>query len=152
MKTIFTFTVIGFFFTSFLIAQDGSDIKYCEPNKLDNTLIGKYCHIDFGKESFGGLVIDTIEINVKGKKMKFYEHREDNGFNNCFSKQYLIRVEDHKNSFTRLKDTKIDSLTSDKIYVTSVLNYYTNKLLIDTTTVFKHWYYRKNISKVLIEN
>jgi hypothetical protein len=152
MKREFILTAIGIFFMSCLMAQDGSNIRYYEPNKLDSTLIGKYCHIDFGKISFGGHAIDTIEINVKGQQMKFYEHREDNGFNNWFNKQYLIRVEDKDYSSTRLQNSKIDSLTSDRIYLTSTLSYYANESLIDTITVFQQWYDRKNVSKVLIKN
>jgi hypothetical protein len=136
---------------SFSMAQDGSNIKYYDPTNLDDSLIGKYCHIDFGKESFRGQTIDTIEINVKGQLMKFYEHRKDNGFNNWFNEQYLIRVEDKNQSATRLKGSRIDSLSNDRIYVTSILSYYVNNSPIDTITVFQHWYERKNISKVLIK-
>ncbi len=118
------------------MAQDGSNIRYYEPNKLDNTLVGKYCHIDFGQISFGGQAIDTIEINVKGQRMKFYEHRGDDGYNNWFNKQYLIRLEGKNQSSTRLQNSQIDSLTSDRIYVTSTLSYYANGSPIDTITVF----------------
>jgi len=134
------------------MAQDGSNIKYYEPTNLDSSLIGQYCHVDFGKESFGGRIIDSIEIKVKGQKMRFYEHRKDNGFNNWFNEQYLIRVEDKNQVSTRLQNSRIDSLTTDKIYLTSVLSYYTDESPIDTITVFQHWYERKNISKVLIKN
>ncbi|WP_378172628.1 hypothetical protein [Aquimarina sp. SS2-1] len=134
------------------MAQDGSNIRYYETDKLDRTLIGKYCHIDFGKTSFGGQAVDTIEIDVKGQRMKFYEHREDDGYNNWFNKQYLIRVENKNHSSARLQNSRIDSLTSDKIYVTSTLSYYTNESPIDTITVFQHSYDKKNISKILIEN
>lgn len=133
------------------MAQDGSNIRYYEPTNIDSTLIGKYCHIDFGKISFGGQVIDTIEINVKGQQMKFYEHREDDGFNNWFNKQYLIRVEDKKQASTRLQNSRIDSLSADRIYVTSILSYYANESPIDTITVFQHWYDKRNVSKVLIK-
>ncbi|GAA3624395.1 hypothetical protein [Flavivirga jejuensis] len=151
MKRKILFTIIGILIVSYSIAQDGSNIRYYEPNNLDGSLIGKYCHIDFGKESFAGRAIDTIEINLKDQQMRFYEHRKDNGFNNWFNEQYLIRVEGKNQVSTRLKDSRIDSLTSNKIYVTSVLSYYVNESPIDTITVFQHWYDRKNISKVLIK-
>lgn len=151
MKKFFLFTIISILIVSYSIAQDGSNIRYYEPNNLDNSLIGKYCHLDFGKESFAGRSIDTIEIDVKGQLMKFYEHRKDNGFNNWFNEQYLIRVEDKNQVSTRLKDSQIDSLTNDKIYLTSVLSYYSNKSPIDTITVFQHFYERKKVSKVLIK-
>ncbi len=138
MKRKILFTIIGNFILSCSLAQDGSNIRYYEPNKLDSTLIGKYCHIDFGKVSFGGQAIDTIDINLKGQHMKFYEHREDDGFNNWFNKQYLIRVEDNNQLSTYLQNSKIDSLTSNRIYVTSTLSYYANESSIDTITVFQH--------------
>ncbi len=152
MKRKIGLSVIGVFFFKWLVAQDGSNIKYYEPTNLDSSLIGKYCHVDFGEESFGGRIIDTIEIKINGQKMKFYEHRKDNGFNNWFNEQYLIRVKDKYQVSTRLQNSRIDSLASDRIYLTSVLSYYANKSPIDTITVFKHWYDRKNISKVLIMN
>ncbi len=83
--------------------------------------------------------------------MKFYEHREDDGFNNWFKEQYLIRIEDKYKVSTRLQNSQIDSLTNDKIYLTSILSYYANESPIDTVTIFQHWYERKNISKVLIK-
>lgn len=144
-------TVIMVLFLISLLAQDGSNISYYDPTRLNKSLIGKYCHVDFGEESFGGLTIDTIEIKIKGQRMKFYEHRKDNGFNNCFNEQYLIRVEDKNQIITRLKNSRIDSLTADKIYLTSILSYYINESPIDTITVFQHWYERKNISKVLVK-
>ena len=152
MKRKIGLTVIGAFLLTCLMAQDSSNIKYYEPTNLDSSLIGKYCHIDFGEESFGGRVIDTVEIKVKGQKMRFYEHRKDNGFNNWFNEQYLIRVEDKNQGSTRLQNSRIDSLTTDKIYLTSVLSYYANETPIDTITVFQHSYDRNNISKVLIKN
>ncbi|MFT6921638.1 MAG: hypothetical protein ACJA1C_000635 [Crocinitomicaceae bacterium] len=151
MKREFILIAIGIFFMSCVMAQDGSNIRYYEPNNLDSTLVGEYCHIDFGKISYGGHTVDTIEISVNGQQMKFYEHREDNGFNNWFNKQYLCLVEDERHSSTRIENSKIDSLTSDRIYVTSILSYYINESPIDTITVFQHWYDIENVSKVLIK-
>lgn len=143
-------TIVGVFFLTSLKAQDGSNIIYYEPNNLDSTLIGKQCHIDFGQVSYRGLRIDTLEINVKGKGIKFYEHRVDNGYENWFSEQYLIGHEQNQVEI-RLVNSKIDNLTSDRIYVTSTLSYYYKESLLDTITVFQHWYERKNVSKVLIK-
>ncbi|KXX70863.1 hypothetical protein [Flammeovirga sp. SJP92] len=152
MKRKIGLTIIGAFFLTCLMAQDGSNIKYYEPSDLDSSLIRKYCHVDFGEESLGGRIIDTIDIKVQGQKMRFYEHRKDNGFNNWFNEQYLIRVDDRSQTSTRLQNSRIDSLTADKVFLTSVLSYYVNESPIDTITVFQHWYDRKNISKVLIKN
>lgn len=152
MKINVILTLMGTCLFSSLVAQDGSNIRYFAPDELDDSLIGKFCHIDFGKVSFEGQVIDTIEINVKGQQMKFYEHREDNGYNNWFNKQYLIRVSDKKHSTTRLQNSRIDSLTTDEIYVTSILEYYHYESSIDTITIFQLSYNKNNISRVLIKD
>ena len=152
MKRKLTITLLGILFLFYVSAQDGSDIIYYNPENLNNTFIGKLCHIDFGKISFRGQSIDTIEIPINGKRMRFYEHREDNGFYNWFNKQYLIRIKDDTNILTRLQDSRIDSITSDRVYVTSILSYYVNESPIDSITIFQHWYSRKNIVKVLIKN
>ncbi len=151
MLKILVSILLGLCFSLNLIAQDGSNIKYYKPNMLDYSLIGKSCYIDIGKLSFNKRSIDTITINVQRKLMKFYEHREDNGFNNWFNSQYLIRLPDSKDSKTLLKDSKIDSLTDNKIYVTSILSYNHLKLPLDTITVFQHNYDKKNIAEVLIK-
>ncbi len=144
--------LIGICFVSVVTGQDGSNIRYYNPDQLHDGLIGKFCHIDFGKESFGGRSIDTTEIDVKGQLMKFYEHRKDNGYNNWFNEQYLISVPKEKYSSVRLRSSKINKITKEKIYVTSILSYYHNDSPIDTITVFKHSYNRNNIAKVLVKD
>lgn len=144
--------LIGIFFFSYLTAQDGSNIRYYEPEDLDSTFVGKFCHIDFGGISFRGRIIDTLEIEIKGKRMKFHEHRVDNGFNNWFEEQYLIAVTARNQPEIRLQNSRIDRLTTDRIYVTSTLEYYHSKSPIDTITVIRHWYARNNIAKVLVKN
>ncbi len=135
-----------------IFAQDGSNIKYVTPENINNTLIGKTCHIDFGSESFRTLIVDTLEIEVKGQKIEFVEHRVDNGFDNWFDQQYLVALPLQKAYSVRLKSTKIDSLNSEKVYVTSILGYYRNESPLDTITIIKHYYLRKNIAAVLVEN
>ena len=92
MKKNLLFTLIGIFIALNLQAQDGSDIRYYKPEAIDSTLVGKLCHVDFGKDSFAGLTVDTIQLVVKGQTLAFYEHREDNGFNNWFDAQYLLHT------------------------------------------------------------
>lgn len=135
-----------------IFAQDGSNIKYVRPENINNTLIGKTCHIDFGSESFKTLIVDTLKIEVKGQKIKFVEHRMDNGFNNSFREQYLIALPLQKISSTRLIATEIDSLDSEKIYVTSILGYYHNESPLDSITIINHHYLRENVAAVLVEN
>ncbi|MFC4634026.1 hypothetical protein ACFO3O_08915 [Dokdonia ponticola] len=135
-----------------IFTQDGSNIRYVSPKKLNNSYIGKTCHVDFGSRSFGGQTIDTIEIEVKGQKVRFVEHREDNGFNNWFRQQYLIALPLQETFSTRLITTKIDSLDSENIYVTSTVGYYRHEYALDTITIVHHRYLRKNVAKVLIED
>lgn len=66
----------------------------------------------------------------------FYEHRIDNGFNNWFKNQCLLNTDDILE--IRLHHTIIDSLTLDKIYVSSTLSYDFNESPIDTITLIKH--------------
>ncbi|WP_299762692.1 hypothetical protein [uncultured Dokdonia sp.] len=135
-----------------VFAQDGSDIWYVNSENIDNGIIGKVCHIDVYSKSFMGRAIDTIEINVKGKKVKFIEHRVDNGYNNWLRDQYLIALPIYRNSSMRLISSKIDSLDSKKIYVTSVVGYYRYDNPLDTITVINHDYLRKNVAAILLKN
>ena len=135
-----------------VFAQDGSDIWYVSPDKVDNSIVGKVCHIDVYSKSYLGLSIDTLEINVRGKKRKFIEHRVDDGFNNWFREQYLIALPIKEPYSTRLISSKIDSLDSKKIYVASVLAYYHYDSPLDTITTIKHDYLRKSVAAVLLKN
>lgn len=131
--------------------QDGSDIRYVNVDQLDESFVGNYCHIDFGQDSYLNRNIDTMNINVQGKLMRFYEHRKDDGYNNWFNQQYLIRTSDVYPSQARLESSKIDSITADKIYVTSMLSYYNYESVLDTVTIFQHHYDKKDVAKVLIK-
>ena len=128
--------------------QDGSDITYVKPEDLDESAIGKECHIDFGRDSYWGRVIDTLEIMVKTRPIKFYEHRADDGYNNWLTEQYLVAM-DHGIE-TRLVSSKIDSLTTQSIYVQSVLEYYYKGSQIDTITIFEHRYDRQQVARILL--
>ncbi|WP_430965324.1 hypothetical protein [Spongiimicrobium sp. 2-473A-2-J] len=135
-----------------IFAQDGSDINYIKPENLDDSHIEKTCHIDFGSRSFRGQTLDTLELEVKGKLIKFVERRVDNGYNNWFKEQYLEAITPGKNPIIRLKYAKIDSLSSEKIHVTSILGYYRDGLPLDSITLIHHYYLRKNIAEILIKH
>jgi len=143
--------IICFFISSSLIAQDGSNIRYYEPDVIDNSFVGKQCHVDFGEISFRSRTVDTIEINVNGNLIRFYEHRVDDGYNNWFNEQYLVNA-DHKIKQIKLQNSRIDSITKHRIYLTSTLSYYINESPLDTITIFQHWYNKKDIAKVLIKD
>ncbi len=154
MKSLITILIL--IISPSIFSQDGSDILYGNPEILNNTHIGKLCHIDFGKKSSRSLIksrdIDTIQINVKGKTVSFIEHRVDNHFNNWFSQQYLEALPLKKDSSMRLTSSKIDSLTPTKVYVTSVIGYYNYNSPIDTITIIHHSYLRKNIAQILFKS
>ena len=152
MKQAFLITLCITSCLTYLQAQDGSNIRYLSPNELNNDFIGSSCHIDVGRASFGGLLIDTFEIDINDQPMRFYEHRVDNGYNNWFDEQYLIRIDDYQPLITRLETSVIDSLTTDRLYVTSVLGYYMSESApIDTITIIHHSYEWQAIAKVLIK-
>src|SRR5688572_22294065 len=88
LLTIFSLTIP---FLSF--GQDGSNIIYVKTPDLNETHLDKKVHFDFYSRSFGGVKVDTISIAVTGNSVKFLEHREDNGFNNWFSRQYLYSLD-----------------------------------------------------------
>ncbi len=95
------FAVLFFiiFQASFALSQDGSDMWYVKPEKLDKSYIGRFHHIDFYRESFGGFKLDEVTLKINGKDIEFIEHREDDGFNNWFIDQHLESV----NKFNDIK-------------------------------------------------
>ncbi len=136
----------------FLIVQDGSDIIYIKPKELNSSHVGKKCHIDFGRKSFRGIVIDTLKVKIRNQQIVLVEHRKDNGFNNWFREQYLETVASHKAPSIRLYDSRIDSITSEKIYVSSTLGYYSGNSPLDTITIIQHSYLRKDIAEILFKH
>lgn len=81
------------------LAQDGSDMNYIEPDKVDISYIGRLTHIDFFRNSKGcsqfwgnkqdGSKCDKITLSIGDKQIEFHEHRQDDGYNNWFKDQYL---------------------------------------------------------------
>ena len=79
--------------------QDGSDMYHVEPDKVDESYIGRLTHIDFYRDSFGcnyyrgkkqdESKCDKISLNINNEQVEFKEHRVDDGFNNWFKDQYL---------------------------------------------------------------
>ena len=102
-------------FSGSLFAQDGSDMHYVKPEGLDQSHIGRRIHIDFYRRSFGnrqggGLDVDKVSHEIAGKQIEFIEHREDDGFNNWFSEQYLESA-DKKVRIREFKLLRIDKET-----------------------------------------
>ena len=93
-------------------AQDGSDIMYWDEHEIDSTLVGEFIQIDFGRNSFGGLQIDTVNIPFEGEELRFKEFRQDTGFNNWFVNQYLESIKRFKGK--RLRIEKMNVLAVDE--------------------------------------
>lgn len=110
---LFVVTFVVLVQCGFLFGQDGSDMNYVKPEELDKSYIGRRLHLDFGQRSFGARRIkdnkplDTVLIEIDGKTIKFIEHREDDGFNNWFSRQYLESVEEIEGSKLRIKEFEL---------------------------------------------
>ncbi|MBX3288129.1 MAG: hypothetical protein KF855_02185 [Acidobacteria bacterium] len=84
------------------LAQDGGDMNYIDPARLDRTYIGRFLHIDFFRKSRNWLFrsgkenknIDRISLLIGERKIEFVEIRTDDGFNNWFHRQCLESVDD----------------------------------------------------------
>jgi hypothetical protein len=95
MRVLF-FIFCVLFQCSLLFGQDGGDINYIEPQKLNKSFIGRRLHLDFYKKSsyyIENRSFDIVKIEVNKNNVDFIEHRQDDGYNNWFSRQYLESVE-----------------------------------------------------------
>lgn len=90
-----------------IFAQDGGDMGYFKPADLDKSFEGYSVHLDFGKQSrkmySDNAVDEEFDFDVKGRKIKFREHRADDGYNNWFRDQYLESVAPVDGKSLRLK-------------------------------------------------
>lgn len=150
------YLLVLFFLTSSLytFSQDGSNIRYIKTSDLNQTHVGPKVQFDFYNRSFSGIKIDTILIAVTDKSIKFIEHREDDGFNNWFSRQYLESLDSIGNFKLRLIYSKISALKRDEITVTNYFNLYdkNNQPLFDTPFTKQNSYRRKSIVEVLVDS
>jgi hypothetical protein len=108
---------------AFVFGQDGSDMNYLKPEALNESHIGRRLHLDFYRWSRGirrgeGFNIDKVSLEINGKQFEFVEHREDDGFNNWFSGQYL-ETADKK---VRLKEFKLLGVEKETILVVGYFN------------------------------
>lgn len=134
-----------------LFGQDGSNILYGKVDRLDESYLGDFVHLDFYNRSFRGVPIDTIAIVVEGKVIKFVEHREDNGFNNWFERQYLESLEKTDGLIIRVVKCRLDRITADSVFVTSFLEYYRDdKLLTERPKEITNEFPRDIIAEVLV--
>jgi hypothetical protein len=134
-----------------LLGQDGSDILYGKVDRLDESYLGDFVHLDFYNRSFRGIPIDTIAILVEGKLIEFVEHRKDDGFNNWFDRQYLESLEKTDGLTIRVVKCRLDKITRDSVFVTSFLEYYKDdKLLPERSKEIANEFPRTIIAEVLV--
>ena len=66
---------------------------YAKPYQIDSTFVGDFVHIDYYRPSRKLGYVDTVTLLIDNVQVRFFEHREDDGFNNWFQDQYLQSVE-----------------------------------------------------------
>jgi len=125
------------------LSQDGSDIYYVDENRIDTSLIGKFIHIDFYKNSLGSnkfktVKADTIRINFPKTELEFIEIRNDDRYNNWFSEQYLETIKSFNDRKIRIEKMKVLKVLNDSIYVKLYGHYfYTNGKMEQTVFITK---------------
>ena len=145
---------MGFIFFSLnTLAQDGSDINYLDVKNIDASYIGKTVHLDFYNRSFASTKRDTITISVNDKRVVFAEHREDNGFNNWFSRQYLEEIENAAREKLRVTKSVIKEISEDSILVTNYFDLFDGKKLVQGKSFIQDvWFNKKIISQILLHS
>ncbi len=105
---------------SLLFGQDGSDINYIEPQKLNKSFIGRRLHLDFYKKSSyytENISFDIVKVKVDKNSVDFIEHRQDDGYNNWFSRQYLESVESIGDFRLRIKEFELLKIKKNYVLV-----------------------------------
>lgn len=128
-----------------IIAQDGSNIRYINMNDLDRSYIGKETHFDFYNASFAAIKRDTVTILINNKPVLFIEHREDDGFNNWFSRQYLEEFRSSGDEKLRLLKSVIKEITKDSILVTNHFSIVKGKNNLEGRSFTQDNWFNKNI-------
>jgi hypothetical protein len=148
----YTITVLLLLSRFFCSGQDGSDMYYIKTDRLDSSFTGKFAHLDFYKRSFRGRSIDTVVIDIDNKPVKFAEHREDNGYDNWFARQYLESVSITGDVKIRMTKWLITAVTEDSIGVTGFFEYYNSQNKPVPGRSFKKdlWFKKEQIIEVLI--
>ena len=149
------YSILSFlFFCSNCKGQDGSDIIYISIKKLNSTIIDKDVHLDFYRKSYSGLNIDTIVIPINKKPIRFIEHREDDGFNNWFSRQYLEAIDTILKSTPRIASWRINKITKDSIFVKANFEWIFPKetLITDTFPEESYWFSKSIIKEILVKS
>jgi hypothetical protein len=155
---VFLFIFLMLISSSFALAQDGSDMSYVEIKNLNKSHAGRWAHPDFYNLSSPfrtkNVKIDTVSININGRKIDFIEHRVDDGYNNWFREQYLESVEDFDGLKLRLTKCKILKIKKDSISVTGYFDYFDaqNEIVPKKSFTEKLSFKKKRIVEVLLKS
>lgn len=145
--------VILIFLNVGLNAQDGSDIKYIRIDDVDTSYIGKDIHIDFYNRSFATKKRDSVFILVNDSLILFVEHREDDGFNNWFSRQYLEELKSTGDEKLRLIKSVIKEITRDSILITNHFAVFKGRnILPGRSFVQDNWFNKSIITTILVHS
>jgi hypothetical protein len=152
MKSIKT-TILLFTIWIGSYGQDGSDIKYLKPFQVDSSIIGQYIHLDFFNRSFGPRNIDTVNITIDKKSIRFKEVRKDDGHNNWFSQQHLQSI-GYIDGQIRISKFILNRITTTSFQVTMYLDIdnFDNELFKYKTRQIDYWFDKKDIAEVLVKN
>lgn len=149
----FLFLISFLSFSLITLAQDGSDIRYLKIENIDTSYIGKTVHLDFYNPSFASHKIDTIAVLVNDKRVVFVEHREDDGFNNWFSRQYLEAIENAGQEKLRVTRSVIKEVAKDSILVTNYFDMFDGKGLVQGKSFIQDtWFSKKIITQILVHS
>ena len=126
----FGISLLFILLTSLSFGQDGSDMRYVKTDLLTNKEVGKWVHLDFENNSFAldgsrQRQVDSITVEIDGKKVTFLEHRGDDGFNNWFKQQYLESTDTFEGLKIRWVKNKLLSIDGNEIKVDAYFHYYT---------------------------
>src|SRR5690349_6649548 len=153
MKTTVLTLLIALTMFNVVSAQDGSDILYVKTNKLNDSYLGDFVHLDFNHRSFLDRQIDTVIIVIDSKPIKFIEHRKDDGLNNWFAQQYLESVEKIDWHTLRITKSRLDKITKDSLFVTNYLDFYTGETVIpEKGREICAQYSKKMIAEILVSD
>jgi len=96
---------------------------------------------------------DTVNIVIDKKPIRFEEHRSDDGYNNWFSKQYLLSLDKIDNNIIKIVKCKIAGVTADSILVINYLEYYNaDQSKVKRSRQLPYWFRRKDIIEVLVKS
>jgi len=134
--------------------QDGSDIRYYPTSVLDSSFIGREIHLDFFHRSFLSFNNDTLVLKIDNTSIRFLERRNDNGFNNWFSQQFLESIDSLNSIAIKITSWIILDITKDSINVKPNYSLIFPKETFISDKLFKEnfWFPKAMIIEVLVKS